>query len=406
MAAAALKGSSRDLLSRSMPCDLLPALRAWLQCALDETERAIDGNLKECVVSLLGVLLLIPPHIGRILVSQLGKIVTALRDPKKARSLLNRDAAVVRAATEVRDEWAKAQEAQKATGRLPGDLTPAQQQAATAAAAASAAAAVGATAAAAAAAAATATSAAAAAAAAAAASAATASAASAAAAGRGMDEGGGAAGGSQAPSAGAKRRASELEEDAAPGADRQQRDKSAKRDKRESEKSSSKDKDRDKDKESRREKRRSEKAAASECGAARARLCVCACVRGVQRPVSPPPPPSTTLDQNVNVPRLAAGTRRRSGTFLALTLKLHQPGRIVNAKSRLPAELSPNLKESAGVGGRGREKGGRAGRGKAPPFPPPLPPLPLLRPPTAPAAKSIHSSLLPILGCRGRVFIF
>jgi hypothetical protein len=141
MAAAALKGSSRDLLARSMPCDLLPALHAWVRDALEETERAVDKDLKECVSSLLGVFLLVPPHINRISSSQLGKLITALRDPKKSKSLLNRDAGLVKAASEVREEWSKAQEAQKSTGRLPGDLTPAQLAAAAAAAAPAAAAA-------------------------------------------------------------------------------------------------------------------------------------------------------------------------------------------------------------------------------------------------------------------------
>ena len=140
MAATALQASSDATLSRCMPADMLAALQVWLREALEQTEAHVNKDLADVVACSLDVLRRVPPQIQRILASKLGLIITALRDPKKSKSALNKDASVVKAATELRDAWGAAQLAQKASGQLPGDMTRAEVAAAAAGAEAAAAA--------------------------------------------------------------------------------------------------------------------------------------------------------------------------------------------------------------------------------------------------------------------------
>ena len=60
--------------------------------------------------------------INRIASSKVGVLVAHLNDPSKSPSLLNKDPGVKQLANEVKDAWTKAQQQQKITGRLPGDL--------------------------------------------------------------------------------------------------------------------------------------------------------------------------------------------------------------------------------------------------------------------------------------------
>lgn len=126
MAALALSGSSDDVLASLTSADLLVALQEWLSDALGASQtEPVDKDLRDTVSSVLSVCMRVPPQINRISASKVGHSVSALVNAKKTtKSVLVKDDAVVRAATEVREKWAKAALDQKTLGILPGDLVP------------------------------------------------------------------------------------------------------------------------------------------------------------------------------------------------------------------------------------------------------------------------------------------
>jgi len=105
-----------------MSSDLLLVFHLWLKDALEQTTHSVDPVLKELVLELLKILLKVPPMINRIASSKVGVLVAHLNDPSKSQSLLNKDPGVKQCANEVKDAWTKAQQLQKTTGRLPGDI--------------------------------------------------------------------------------------------------------------------------------------------------------------------------------------------------------------------------------------------------------------------------------------------